>query len=99
MTMDERFFPEVLQVEPGAHYSLYAYFNDGTVRLYDAASLVARGGLFHPLADKAVFDAALTVMNGTAAWDLDGTRDPRKCIDIDPFDVYDAPIVRDPLEV
>jgi hypothetical protein len=99
MTMDERFFPEVLQVVPGAHYSLYAYFNDGTVRLYDAGALVARGGVFHPLADKAVFDAALTVMNGTAAWDLDGTRDPRKCIDIDPFDVYDAPIVRDPLEV
>jgi len=99
MTMDERFFPEVLQVVPGEHYSLYAYFNDGTVRLYDAAALVARGGVFHPLADKAVFDAALTVMNGTAAWDLDGTRDPRKCIDIDPFDVYDAPVVRDPLEV
>ncbi len=96
--MDERFMPEVLQVVPGADYSLYAYFNDGSVRLYDAAPLVARGGVFAPLADKTVFDAALTVMNGTAAWDLEGRRDPRKCIDIDPFDVYDAPVVRDPLE-
>ena len=30
--MDERFFPEVLQVVPGEQYELYAYFNDGTVR-------------------------------------------------------------------
>ena len=97
--MDERFFPEVLQVVPGDQYELYAYFNDGTVRRYDAAPLVARGGIFRPLTDKAVFDAALTVMNGTAAWDIEGKRDPRKCIDIDPFDVYDAPVVRDPLEV
>ena len=97
--MDERFFPEVLQVVPGEQYELYAYFNDGTVRRYDAAPLVARGGVFRPLTAKAVFDAALTVMNGTAAWDIEGKRDPRKCIDIVPFDVYDAPVVRDPLEV
>ena len=44
--MDERFFPEVLQVVPGEQYELYAYFNDGTVRRYDAAPLVARGGVF-----------------------------------------------------
>lgn len=96
--MDEKFMPEVLQVVPGMDYNLYAYFNDGSVRLYDAAPLVARGGVFAPLTDKTVFDTALTVMNGTAAWDLGGKRDPRKCIDIDPFDVYDAPVVRDPLE-
>lgn len=45
-----------------------------------------------------MFHDCLTVMNGTAAWDVEGKRDPRKCIDIDPYDVYEAPVVKDPLE-
>jgi hypothetical protein len=45
--------------------SLYAYLNDGSVRLFDATSLIAKGGVFAPLADMQVFRSAATVMNDT----------------------------------
>lgn len=96
--MDSRFMPEVLQAVPGDGYVIYAYFNDGTVRRYDAAKLVQKGGVFERLKDRAFFTAALTVMNGTAAWDVTGTRDAAQCIDIDPFVLYESPVVPDPLE-
>lgn len=32
------------------------------------------------------------------AWDPSGQYDPTNCIDIDPFAVYEAPVVADPLE-
>ena len=35
-------------------------------------------------------------MNGTAAWDVTGAHDVTKCIDMDPFVLYDAPVVSDP---
>ena len=96
--MDSRFFPEVLQVVPGDNYTVYAYFNDGTVRRYDASELVMRSGILAQLRDRKVFVDRLTVMNGTVAWDIAGNRDETKCIDIDPFTVYASPGVKDPLE-
>ena len=96
--MDSRFFPEVLQVVPGDNYTVYAYFNDGTVRRYDASELVMRSGILAQLRDRKVFADRLTVMNGTVAWDIAGNRDETKCIDIDPFTVYASPVVKDPLE-
>ena len=96
--MDPRFFPEVLQAVPGANYTVYAYFNDGTVRHYDVAALIAHGGVFEQLRDRTLFVDALTVMNGTVAWDVEGNRDVTKCIDLDPFVLYEAPVVKDPLE-
>ena len=96
--MDSRFFPEVLQVVPGDNYTVYAYFNDGTVRRYDASELVMRSGILAQLRDRKVFVDCLTVMNGTVAWDIAGNRDKTKCIDIDPFAVYASPVVKDPLE-
>ena len=96
--MDSRFFPEVLQVVPGDNYTVYAYFNDGTVRRYDASELVMRSGILTQLRDRKVFVDRLTVMNGTVAWDIAGNRDETKCIDIDPFVVYASPVVKDPLE-
>ena len=96
--MDSRFFPEVLQVVPGDNYTVYAYFNDGTVRHYDASELVMRSGILAQLRDRKVFVDCLTVMNGTVAWDIAGNRDETKCIDIDPFVVYASPVVKDPLE-
>ena len=96
--MDSRFFPEVLQVVPGDNYTVYAYFNDGTVRRYDASELVMRSGILAQLRDRKVFVDCLTVMNGTVAWDIAGNRDETKCIDIDPLTVYASPVVKDPLE-
>ena len=96
--MDSRFFPEVLQVVPGDSYIVYAYFNDGTVRRYDASELVVGTGVFAPLRDRQIFVNTMTVMNGSVAWDLEGNRDATKCIDIDPFVLYESPVVKDPLE-
>lgn len=92
------FYPVVVQVVPGEGYTVYAYLNDGSVRLVDISNLIERGGIFSRIADKTTFDKLLTVMNGTVAWDLSGVRDPTNCIDLDPITIYDeSPRVVDPL--
>ena len=91
--------PEVLQAVAGDDYKVYAYMNDGNVHLYDASHLLKEPkGDFCKIADKTTFRELLTVMNGTIAWDIGGNFDARKCIDIDPFKVYESQIVKDPLE-
>ena len=47
--------------------------------------------------DDKIFRNRLTVMNGTAAWDIDGNRDETRCVDIDPFELYKAKDIDDPL--
>jgi len=48
------YYPEVLQVVPTADYKVYIYFDDGTIRLYDASSLVKKG-VFKQLQKDALF--------------------------------------------
>ena len=48
-------FPKVLQAVAGEDFTVYLYFNDGSVRLYDAKPLLALGGVFAPLQDEAFF--------------------------------------------
>ena len=67
-------FPKVLQAVAGKDFTVYLYFNDGSVRLYDAKPLLALGGVFAPLQDEAFFKNRLTVLNDTAAWDVTGDR-------------------------
>lgn len=93
-----RFFPEVLQVVPTDDFKVYAYMNDGSIHLYDAKPMIERGGVFSPLADIKTFKEKITVIGYTIAWDLEGNRDEYKCIDIDPFLVFNSPKVEDPLE-
>ena len=64
----------------------------------NAGPLIQKGGVFLPLQDRDFFRAHLTVLNDAVAWDMDGTRDPRTCIDLDPCEMYETcPIVDDPL--
>ena len=91
------FWPKVLQVVPTDDYSVYAYFNDGTVRLFNAKPLIKPGTVFEPLQDISLFKAKLAVINDTVAWDMGGNRNPRKCIDLDPFVIFEQPAVGDPL--
>ena len=92
-------FPKVLQAVAGENFTVYLYFNDGSVRLYDAKPLLALGGVFAPLQDEAFFKSRLTVLNDTAAWDVTGDRDPGSCVDLDPIELYEScPVVVDPLE-
>jgi hypothetical protein len=90
------FWPKVLQVIPAENYGVYAYFNDGSVRLFDAESLIRPGTVFEPLRDINFFKSKLTVINDTVAWDIGGNRDSRKCIDLDPFIVFEQPAIADP---
>ena len=92
------YYPVVVQVIPAANRSIYVYFSNGHIRLFDMDPLIATGGIFSRLSDEAFFRERLTVMNGTAAWDLSGQHDPTNCIDLDPFTLYEAAAVADPLE-
>jgi hypothetical protein len=91
------FWPKVVQVLPTDNFEVYAYLNDGSVRLYDAKPLLKKNTVFEPLMDIQTFKKKLTVINDTIAWDMGGNRDPYKCIDIDPLAVYEKTPVADPL--
>lgn len=91
--------PQVVQVLVREDFTVYVYFLDGAIRLLDAKPLLKQGGVFSPLCDQDTFRNSLTVMNGTVAWDLDGTRNTSACIDLDPCELYDScPSVADPLQ-
>ena len=88
----------VVQAVPGDDFTVYAYFNDGSVRKADIKPLIAQGGVFAALSDETFFRERLTVINGAAAWDVTGTRDATRCIDLDPCAMYEhSPIVANPL--
>ena len=61
-------FPKVLQAVAGENFTVYLYFNDGSVRLYDAKPLLALGGVFAPLQDEAFFKSRLTVRAAVWTW-------------------------------
>lgn len=90
------FYPEIFQVVAGENYTVYAYVNDGSIRKVDIKPfLVGDCGVFEPLKDKDIFKKTITVIGNTIAWDLIGDRNEYKCIDIDPFVVFESPIVTD----
>ncbi|MCD7752181.1 MAG: DUF2442 domain-containing protein [Lachnospiraceae bacterium] len=89
------FFPEVYQAVAGKDYMVYAYMNDGAMRALDMKPLIESGGVYEPLKDPELFKTKLTVIGYTVAWDLNGTRDEYRCIDVDPFVVFNSPVVDD----
>lgn len=94
------YIPVVVQTVAGVDYTIYIYFDDGSVRLFDAKKVVNSGGVFEPLKDEEFFKERLTVLNDTVAWDVDGTRNPQTCVDLDPIELYETcPVVKDPLDV
>ena len=96
--MAEKYFPVVVQAIAGNDYQIYAYFSDGNIRKFDMSPLIEKGGVFSVLKDKSFFSGKLTVLNDTVAWDVSGNHDPTDCIDIDPFVLYEAERVEDPLQ-
>ncbi len=87
-------FPKVVQVIPNNNFTVYVYFEDGKIVLYDASSLIKKG-IFTVLQDKNIFINTCTVLNDTLAWDLEGNRDNSACLDIDPDTLYDLPNVEE----
>ena len=98
MIDDPNYLPEVLQViaTPGDDYLIVLYFDDGSIHQFDVEPLLDQP-VFRPVRERALFRRALTVLNGTAAWDLAGTRDETRCIDLDPLVLYrTAPEIDEP---
>ena len=89
------FFPEIFQAVAGEDFTVYAYVNDGSIRKVDMKPFLESEGVFESLRDKEIFEKTLTVIGKTVAWDLEGNRDEYNCIDIDPFLVFESPIVSD----
>lgn len=82
------YMPEVIQVIPVEGYQVYVYFDDGSIKLFDAKEIVTQG-IFQVLQDINKFKDTCTVLNGTLSWDLEGNYDETKCLDIDPFEIYE----------
>lgn len=91
------FFPQVLQVVPTDDYKVYAYFNNGSIKMVDVKPMIKPGTVFEPLADIDFFKSKAAVINDTVAWDTGGNRDPTKCLDLDPFVIFGLPDAEDPL--
>lgn len=85
------YFPEVVQVIPHEDYTVDVYFQDGKIVLYDMKPNLEKN-LFCRLKTIQTFMESCTVINDTLAWDIDGTRDACKCIDIDPETLYSLPV-------
>jgi hypothetical protein len=94
---DTQFWPMVVQAVAGKDYTVFAYFNDGSIHQFDMKPYIHEGSVFESLRNKELFSTAITVLNDTLAWDINGTRDPRVCLDIDPFTLYEAELAPDPL--
>ena len=88
------YFPAVIQVVPQDDYTVYVYFDDGKIVLYDISPKLNKD-LFKPLSEIDIFKNTCTILNGTLAWDLEGNRDVSKCIDIDVFTLYELPCIRE----
>lgn len=93
------YYPEVVQAVAGEDYCVHAYFSDGAIRKIDMKPLIEKGGVFAQLSDAAFFGRRLTVMGGTVAWDVAGNRDETRCIDLNPFAIYEnCASTSDPLD-
>ena len=95
--MNENYYPVVVQALAGPDKFVYAYFSDGRITRFDMKPLIAKGGVFTRLEDDVFFTKSIVVLNDTVAWDVSGEFDPTTCIDIDPFVLYEAEAVADPL--
>jgi len=90
------YWAEVLQAIPTEDYQVYIYFDDGTIRLFDARKLLTEGR-FSELLEGNLFVDACTVLNSTLAWTLDGSYSEETCLDLDPYELYEnCPVVDEP---
>ena len=90
------FWPAVVQVVPTDDFGVYVYFNDGSVRFFSVKPLIKPDTVFEPLKDINFFKSKIAIINDTVAWDIGGNRDSNKCIDLDPFVLFNQPAVEDP---
>lgn len=90
----QEYFPTVVQVIPQRNYHVQVFFDDGKIVDYDVTDDL-QSEVFEQLKNIDTFMNKCTVMNDTLAWDLSGDRDTTKCIDIDPFTLYELKAIND----
>lgn len=91
--------PTVVQVKPNNDFTVYVYFGDGKIKLFDMEPIIKKGGVFKQISSAKDFVEKCTVLGGTLAWDTGGNFDPHHCLDIAPETVYvEGKDVADPLE-
>lgn len=81
------YFPEIVQVVPNRDYTVYVYFADGKIILYDVKPYLQKEA-FTVLQDVVFFIEHCTILNDTLAWNVAGNRDVCSCIDNDPEMLY-----------
>ena len=84
---------EIIQVVPHEDYTVWVYFADGKITLYDVKPNLDKG-VFEQLNELSVFMTKCKIMNDTLAWDV-GENGEEDCIDIDPVVLYECPEVVD----
>ena len=87
-------FPKVVQVIPLENYTVYVYFEDGKIVLYDMRPMIEKEA-FSLLKNVNIFMDTCTVLNDTLAWDIQGNRDAAACLDIDPDTLYELPFAEE----
>lgn len=89
--------PHVVQVLAKRDYTVFVYFDDGKIKLYNMKPFFGKG-VFKKISNIDDFIGKCTVLNNTLAWDITGNYDPYNCIDIDPIQIYNnGKDVKDPL--
>lgn len=89
----------LVQVIPTKEYTVYLYYDDGNVRVYDAKPIIDKGGIFEQLKELDIFINTCTIMNDTLAWDIAGNHNEWECIDICPDTLLNAPLVENVQQV
>ena len=84
--------PKMYQVYPIDDYTVYIYYDNGEIKLYDCKWILDEEGIFKNIHDINKFKELCTIMNGTLAWDISLIRDPYNCIDICPDTVYNESV-------
>ncbi len=84
--------PKLFQVYPTDEYSVYLYYDNGEIRIYDCKWILHERGIFTQIHSIESFKKLCTIMNDTLAWDISGERDLTNCIDICPDTVYQESI-------
>ena len=93
------YWPDVVQVIPTSDFKVYVYFDDGTIRLFDASETVKKFP-FAQLKSPDTFMDTCTVINNTVAWALDYSYSDETCFDLDPIALYNnCPIVDEPMHL
>ncbi len=80
---------EIVQVAPQKDYTVWVYFADGKVTVYDLKPYLDKG-VFRKLKDISIFIKKCKIINDTLAWDV-GDNGEEDCIDIDPVTLYQCP--------